>query len=188
MSNSASLAQRVACANASIKRAMSSSVIWRGVWLSAENGMGDGAMISQARLSGSEPPPSHATSQLAFRPAWASWMAIFASEWLWTKSTTRFQASTCSGLYMPAQPFEIRPSGETSVISVMTRPVPPIARLPRCTTCQSFTVPSTAEYWHIGDMTRRFLTVIPRSVKGVNMGVSDISVFSLSGSMGAEVR
>src|SRR2546427_3070210 len=53
--------------------------------------------------------------------------------WACTKSTIRFQADTCSGLYMPVQPGEIRPSGDTSVISVNTSPAPPMALAPRCT-------------------------------------------------------
>src|SRR5437899_1774271 len=39
----------------------------------------------------------------------------------------RFQASTCSGLYMPVQPGVMRPSRLTSVISAMTRAAPPTA-------------------------------------------------------------
>ena len=52
----------------------------------------------------------------------------------------------------------------------MTRPAPPTARLPRCTTCQSFTTPSFAEYMHIGDTTTRFGMVTPRNVIGANIG------------------
>ena len=71
---------------------------------------------------------------------------------------------------MPAQCRLMRPSGSTSVISVITSPAPPTARLPRCTRCQSFTVPSLAEYMHIGDTTTRFGMVRPRSVIGANIG------------------
>ena len=42
-------------------------------------------------------------------------------------------ASTCSGAYIPVHPVEMRASGDTHVISVMTRPAPPIARDPRWT-------------------------------------------------------
>ncbi len=83
---------------------------------------------------------------------------------------TRFQAPTCSGAYMPAQCRLMRPSGSTSVISAMTRPAPPTARLPRCTRCQSFTVPSLAEYMHIGDTTTRLGMVSSRSLIGANIG------------------
>ena len=49
------------------------------------------------------------------------------------KATMRAHAASCAGSYMPVQPSEMRPSGETHVISVITRPAPPNARLPRCT-------------------------------------------------------
>src|SRR3989454_549269 len=86
------------------------------------------------------------------------------------KSPMRFQAATCSGLYMPVQPGLIRPSRLTSVISVITSPAPPIARLPRWTRCQSFGVPSSAEYWHMGEQTTRLASTSSRSRKGVNIG------------------
>ena len=41
---------------------------------------------------------------------------------------------------------------------------------PRCTRCQSSGVPSSAEYWHIGETTTRFVSSSSRSRKGVNMG------------------
>ena len=47
--------------------------------------------------------------------------------------------------HIPAQPFE-RAFWRNIRHFRNDRPVPPIARLPRCTTCQSFTVPSIAEY------------------------------------------
>ena len=47
----------------------------------------------------------------------------------------------------------MRPSAATWVASVMTSPAPPSARLPRCTRCQSLGVPSSLEYWHMGDTT-----------------------------------
>jgi glycine dehydrogenase subunit 1 len=53
----------------------------------------------------------------------------------------------------------MRPSAETAVASANTSPTPPAARDPRLTRCQSFGTPSTAEYWHIGDRTMRFLSV-----------------------------
>ena len=104
------------------------------------------------------------------RPACAICIPILAWEYLCTKSVTRFHAATCSGLYMPAQPGVMRAARLTSVISVMTRPAPPTARLPRCTRCQSLIVPSSAEYMHIGEQTIRFSSSMPRSLKGVNIG------------------
>src|SRR5882724_11985934 len=69
---------------------------------------------------------------------------------------------------MPVQPGEIRPSGDTSVISVNTSPAPPMALAPRWTRCQSLGVPSTAQYWHIGDTTTRFRSSTSRNRNGVN--------------------
>ena len=37
---------------------------------------------------------------------------------------------TCASVYMPAQPGVMRASADTFVISEMTSPAPPIARLP----------------------------------------------------------
>ena len=82
-------------------------------------------------------------------------MPILELLWVCTNFTTRSQAATCSGEYMPAQWRLMRPSGSTSVISVSTRPAPPMARLPSCTRWKSFTVPSLAEYMHIGDSAMR---------------------------------
>src|SRR3972149_8116619 len=62
----------------------------------------------------------------------------------------------------------IRPSGETAVASVITRAAPPIARLPRCTRCQSVGIPSTAEYWHIGETKIRFLNTSSLRRRGEN--------------------
>ena len=97
-------------------------------------------------------------------------MAILASVSACTKSTMRFQAASCAGAYIPVQPGVMRPSGETQVISVTTRPAPPLARSARCTRCQSVGVPSAARYCAIGETTTRFSRCIPRKRKGVNMG------------------
>src|ERR1035437_727788 len=60
---------------------------------------------------------------------------------------------------MPASPGVMRPSGETAVASAMIRPAPPMAREPRCTRCQSPAIPSSEEYWHIGDTPMRLRSV-----------------------------
>lgn len=114
--------------------------------------------------------PSHGCSAEPLRPAWPSWIPIFAVEFAWTNSTIRRHAAACSGAYIPAQPRVIRPSGETFVISVITSPAPPTAQAPRWTRCHSPGAPSTAEYWHIGDTTTRFCSSSPRRHKGVNIG------------------
>src|SRR6185436_2716689 len=49
-------------------------------------------------------------------------------------------------------------------------PAPPMARLPRWTRCQSFGVPSLAEYWHIGLTTMRLTSDISRNRNGVKIG------------------
>src|SRR5690606_3218621 len=43
---------------------------------------------------------------------------------------------------------------------------PPVASAPRCMRCQSSTIPSRAEYWHIGATHARLGKVVPRSVRG----------------------
>jgi hypothetical protein len=82
----------------------------------------------------------------------------------------RFHGATWASVYIPAQPGLIRPNSLTSVISVNNNPAPPMARLPRCTMCQSLGMPPSAMYWHMGDTTTRFCNTISRSRNGVNMG------------------
>src|SRR5213593_107866 len=78
--------------------------------------MGEAAMISQLPSGSGSSIPSHASRVDPLRPAWPSCSPIFAWLWAWTNSTIRCQAGTCSGLYMPVHPGEIRPSRDTSVI------------------------------------------------------------------------
>ena len=78
------------------------------------------------------------------------------------------QASRCASFQSPTSSGEMRPSGSTAVASAMTTPAPPDANCARCTWCQSFGTPSTAEYWHIGATHRRLRTVSPPSSIGVN--------------------
>ena len=72
-------------------------------------------------------------------------------------------------------PGEIRPSRVTAVASTITSAAPPTARLPRWTRCQSSASPSSAQYWHIGDMTIRLRSVTPRIVSGLSRSISGIS-------------
>src|SRR3989454_4179746 len=132
--------------------------------------MGEAAMIRQLSSASGSSIPSQARRVEPLRPAWPSCRPIFAGLWACTKSTIRFQAGTCSGLYMPVHPGEIRPSRDTSVISVTTGPAPRMALAPRCTRCQSSGVPSTAQYWHIGETTTRFTNSTSRNRNGVNRG------------------
>ena len=60
----------------------------------------------------------------------------------------------------------MRPSGDTQVISVITSPAPPTARLPTWTRCHSSGIPSTAEYCAIGDTTTRLASLRSRSLNG----------------------
>ena len=72
----------------------------------------------------------------------------------------------------PAQPGEMRASGETQVISVNT------GRRRRWRASRSARGASRsacrrrAEYWHIGETTTRFSSVMPRSRNGWNIGAS----------------
>ncbi|GMU40069.1 MAG: hypothetical protein AMXMBFR23_09350 [Chloroflexota bacterium] len=79
----------------------------------------------------------------------------------------RRYASPCASLQTPRSHGEMRPSGDTAVASVITRPAPPVARAPRWTRCQSVGKPSSvAEYWHIGDTKMRFRISTSRKRNG----------------------
>src|SRR5712664_4634585 len=71
----------------------------------------------------------------------------------------------------------MRPLASTAAASANTSPTPPIANLARWAKCQSLASPSVAEYWHIGEMTTRFLRVTPRSDIGVNKSGLDAMNF-----------
>ena len=64
-------------------------------------------------------------------------------------------ASSVSSDQRPRSSGLIRPSGNTAVASMIRRPAPERARLPRWIVCQSVARPSSAEYWHIGAITMR---------------------------------
>ena len=150
---------------------MSARVISRGVALMPSRyGSGEGASVSQLPAASGWSSRSQPSWVEPLRPEWPSCRQSFARLLAWTKSTIRRQASRCASFQRPVQPGEMRPSGETQVISVNTSPAPPVARAPRCTRCQSFGRPSTAEYCAIGETTMRFSSVRPRSVSGRNIG------------------
>ena len=73
-----------------------------------------------------------------------------------------------ASFHRPRQCLVMRPRGSTWVASTQTMPAPPVARAARWAKCQSFTRPSSAEYWHIGDIMMRFFTVTERKVIGRN--------------------
>src|SRR5665213_621590 len=60
----------------------------------------------------------------------------------------------------------MRPERSTWVASTITNAAPELASMPRCTRCQSLAQPSSAEYWHIGDTTRRLASSRPASFRG----------------------
>src|SRR5882724_8630397 len=74
----------------------------------------------------------------------------------------------------------MRPSRVTCVASIIMRPAPLYESCPRWTRCQSFMQPSSAWYWHIGEMTIRLGSVTPPSwsgVKSLGSGNFDLPFF-----------
>src|SRR2546423_519065 len=127
-------------------------------------------MRSQLPDSSGSSIPSHISRVEPLRPEWPSWMPIFAPLRSWTNETIRRQDSSCSALYIPVQPGVIRPVGETQTISVITRPAPPSALLPRCTRWKSPGTPSRAEYMSIGETITRLASSRPPRRNGWNNG------------------
>jgi hypothetical protein len=119
-------------------------------------------------------PPFHGTSQVAFRPACASWIPATAP-CEWTNRAIRARGSTYSSLQMPRSPRVIRPSPVTAVASTITNATPPAARLPRWTRCQSSASPCLAMYWHMAAITTRLRSVTPRIVSGLTRSISGTS-------------
>ena len=106
--------------------------------------MGEGPTTSQPPSAGeSKRERSHGRVIDALRPAWASWMAGTAP-CASTNAAMRTSASRCVSFHRPRHHGVIRPRGSTCVASVNTSPAPPVARLPRCTKCQSSATPSVA--------------------------------------------
>src|ERR1700687_4542836 len=77
------------------------------------------------------------------------------------------KASACASDHSPLSRGEIRPSGLTAEASTTTSPAPPTPRLPRGTRCQSFGIPSSLEYWHIGETKIRFRNLTLRRMSGL---------------------
>jgi hypothetical protein len=86
----------------------------------------------------------------------------------WMKLAMRAYGSMCASLQIPVSPGLMRPCAVTLVASTNNQAAPPTARLPRWTRCQSSGIPSTAEYWHMGETTIRFRSVTPRIVRGLS--------------------
>jgi hypothetical protein len=126
------------------------------------NGSALGASgVQECGPSAITPPPRHGLSVDAFRPACAIWIPA-TDPCAWMKSTIGRNAFACASDQMPLSHAVIRPWGETPLASTITSPAPPTARLPRCTKCQSFGMPSSLEYWHIGETKMRFGKVTER--------------------------
>jgi hypothetical protein len=88
--------------------------------------------LPASRLVGPNLPAAiHGASLDALRPAWASWMVTAMGEWLRTASSTRPSAASLASLYRPRSAGVMRPSGETAVASMISRPAPDSAIWPR---------------------------------------------------------
>ena len=127
-------------------------------------------MISQLPDASGSSMPSHISRVEPFRPEWPSWMPIRALVAECTKSTIRPQAASCPGVYSPAQPGVMRPGSDTHTISVITRPAPPSALLPRCTRWKSPGTPSLALYMSIGETITRLASSSRPIRPGWNIG------------------
>ena len=73
-------------------------------------------------------------------------------------------------MYSPAQPGVMRPGSDTHTISVITRPAPPSALLPRCTRWKSPGTPSLALYMSIGETITRLASSSRPIRPGWNIG------------------
>src|SRR5687768_15850368 len=149
--------------------------------------MAEGATVSHApssALSGLAPAAGGLVEPL--RPACPTCRPSFEIPYWRAKSTTRLSAFSFSSVHSVAHLWEMRPTMLTLVISAITTPHPPIAKLPMCIRCQSFAVPSVELYWHIGDTAVRFAKVNPRKVIGENkalaIGQSFVGKFGWRGS------
>src|SRR5712664_543722 len=108
--------------------------------------MGEAETTGQLPLSSGWSMRSQPSWVDPLRPECPSCMHSFAFEFEWQNSTMRLKASRCASFHRPLSPGEMRASDDGQVISTYTSPAPPIARLPRCTKCQSPGTPSAAEY------------------------------------------
>src|ERR1700730_1330686 len=136
---------------------MSALVASRGTWQPAPYGSADGPMTSQLPSGSGSSVPSHISPVEPLRPEWPSCRPIFAVDRWWTKRVIAAHRSRCSSVHSPGQPSVIRPSGDTQVISVITRPAPPRALDPRWTRGNSPGTPSSALYMSIDEAGQLFV-------------------------------
>src|SRR5215471_17259002 len=72
----------------------------------------------------------------------------------------------------------MRPCRSTWVASTITRPAPEFASMPRWARCQSLATPSSALYWHIGEMTTRLSSA--RSARRYGENRAELMAIGLS--------
>ncbi len=111
--------------------------------------------------------PSLGCLWLPFPPACHNWTAILAP-CSCTNFTIGCHAWVCPSFHNPVSYKVLRPSAETAVHSVIIKPAPPTARLPKCTKCQLLGIPFLALYCCIGDNAILFLSSNALSFNGLN--------------------
>ncbi len=126
-------------------------------------------MTSQLPSGRGSSRPSHISLVEPLRPEWPSCRPIFAVDRRWTKRVIAAHWSRCPSVHSPGQPGVIRPSGDTQVISVITRPAPPRALDPRWTRWNSPGTPSSALYMSIEETMTRFFSLSGPIRAGVNI-------------------
>src|ERR1700694_593001 len=78
----------------------------------------------------------------------------------------------------------MRPRRSTSVISTTRRLAPELASIPRCVRCQSPAQPSSALYWHMGEITMRLANSSPAS----RIGENNVDVMLRPNATGSELN
>src|SRR4029077_20425188 len=79
---------------------------------------------------------------------------------------TGLNAASVASSHRPRSPGVIRPAGSAEVDSIQSMPAPERASWPRCVRCHEVALPSSAQYWHMGETTIRFGSVTPRIARG----------------------
>ena len=103
----------------------------------------------------SRAPPFQGGSQLALRPAWRELDAGDRPLRLDEPDDPGQRFDVRVGPRSPCRRARSGRRGSRPSPRRTPAPTPPAARLPRWTRCQSFAIPSSAQYWHIGDITIR---------------------------------
>ena len=99
------------------------------------------------------------------RPEWVIWVADSTPSPR-MKSVKRLWLAIWLSSHRPRSPCVTRPRGSTAQFSVNTMPNLPSANLPRWTRWKSFTSPSVARNWTMGETTQRLGAVTPRILNG----------------------